>query len=732
MCTSRKGRCTMRNKYFPTPQILALLSIIVTHTTSFGMSQSQQHNAPASRLIDRPFLDAVAYVESHMAVLVEQIRGFSVLVSTIGEQWRRVAESQSPILLIIFIGFTILASIGAEFIVRHYCRRFHDKLPSYPVGELLPRITNTVFAICLEAVYAGCYIMVTFILYISILNTDGYAEIIASQYIIASYYIRLLIFLMIVLLSPSRPNLRIFPYRDEVARFMFHWMTLLCGIEIILVRSGIILKRLQAPENAFLALVAIVIVSTSFTLCLMIIKSRYWVAQTLSHQPSSGLPILSIQKNVAGFWHIPALLFICCITIIWELGVLGSNQILFGRVIAGLLTIPLFGAMDIWGQQLIAALWRKAGGRETVLHSQAESADTNENRKRLALTVYLQYVQLAYRVLLLILLFFMLLGLWNLDIPYGRMFTGSMLGLVAIVVISYMIWQLFTDWVDRKIKEEMPEEEDEADEGGKGGSRTGTLLLLLRKFVFVILVVLAIMFMLSAFGINIGPLIAGAGILGLAISFGAQSLVTDIFSGIFFLIDDAFRVGDYIDIGTAKGTVEHISLRSVRLRHHLGMVQTIPFGKIDTVTNYSRDFIITKLEIRVRYDTDIDKVRKIIKKIYQQLLVDEEFGPKLIGKVKSQGVKHMDDSAMIMRIKFTTPPGEQFVMRREIFRRIQEAFAQNNIEFAHRNVTVYMPPESETSKDSDSLRAVAGSAAGSAVLDEEKSTAQGAAASSER
>jgi len=116
----------------------------------------------------------------------------------------------------------------------------------------------------------------------------------------------------------------------------------------------------------------------------------------------------------------------------------------------------------------------------------------------------------------------------------------------------------------------------------------------------------------------------------------------------------------------------------------------------------------------------------------QQLLVDEEFGPKLIGKVKSQGVKHMDDSAMIMRIKFTTPPGEQFVMRREIFRRIQEAFAQNNIEFAHRNVTVYMPPESETSKDSDSLRAVAGSAAGSAVLDEEKSTAQGAAASSER
>ena len=123
------------------------------------------------------------------------------------------------------------------------------------------------------------------------------------------------------------------------------------------------------------------------------------------------------------------------------------------------------------------------------------------------------------------------------------------------------------------------------------------------------------MIALSELGVNIGPLIAGAGIVGLAVGFGAQTLVKDILSGLFFLIDDAFRVGEYIDVGDVRGMVEHISIRSLRLRHHRGPVHTIPFGEIHHLTNYSRDWAIMKLELRVPFDTDIEKVRKIIKKI---------------------------------------------------------------------------------------------------------------------
>jgi small-conductance mechanosensitive channel len=243
--------------------------------------------------------------------------------------------------------------------------------------------------------------------------------------------------------------------------------------------------------------------------------------------------------------------------------------------------------------------------------------------------------------------------------------------------------------------------------------------------------VIVSLIVLSSLGINIGPLIAGAGVIGLAIGFGAQTLVKDIISGIFFLIDDAFRVGDYVETAGCKGMVEQISLRSLKLRHPRGMVYTIPFGGMGTMTNFSRDYIITKLDIRVRYDTDVEKVRKIVKNINKAIMKDEEMGPVMLDKIKSQGVREMDDSAMIMRVKFKTIPGEQFVVRREVYRLIQEEFRANGIEFAHRNVTVYLPPEeagSESGEEGDTAAAAkvdskliqAGAAAAIAAAQEDK------------
>jgi small-conductance mechanosensitive channel len=226
--------------------------------------------------------------------------------------------------------------------------------------------------------------------------------------------------------------------------------------------------------------------------------------------------------------------------------------------------------------------------------------------------------------------------------------------------------------------------------------------LLLRKFILAVLVVMATLIILSSIGVNIGPLIAGAGVIGLAIGFGAQTLVKDIIAGLFFLMDDAFRVGDYIKTGGTKGMVEHISLRSLRLRHPRGMVNTIPFGDMGIVTNMSRDYIITKLDFRVRYDTDVERVRKIIKKkVYEPIMQNEKLASKLLDKIKSQGVREMDDSAMIMRVKYKTAPGEQFVIRKEVYRLMQEAFAEEGIEFAHRNVTVYIPPDTDETKSGE-------------------------------
>jgi len=281
----------------------------------------------------------------------------------------------------------------------------------------------------------------------------------------------------------------------------------------------------------------------------------------------------------------------------------------------------------------------------------------------------------------------------------------------VLLLVGLIIWEFVKSQIKKNIEEDKPQQESQGEErGGGGGSRSETLLLLLRKTIVFVLFAAVDVLLLSSMGINIGPLLAGAGVIGLAIGFGAQTLVRDIIAGIFFLIDDAFRVGDYIETGGLKGSVEHISLRSLRLRSPRGPVHTIPFGSMGTVTNNSRDYIISKLDFRVRYDTNVDKVRKIIKKINKKIMKDEEMGPVMLDKIKSQGVRELDDSAMIMRVKFKTIPGEQFVIRREVFRMMQEAFSKNGIEFAHRNVTVYLPPGEETEK-TDKKAIEAGAAA---------------------
>jgi small-conductance mechanosensitive channel len=292
-------------------------------------------------------------------------------------------------------------------------------------------------------------------------------------------------------------------------------------------------------------------------------------------------------------------------------------------------------------------------------------------------------------------LFFWVLDLWGLDLPLGRSVVQSAASIFATLLLAYVVWEISRTIIDRKLEEERGRSglDTEDLEEGAEGSRKGTLLTLLRKVIVALIGVIVVLITLNAVGINIGPLLAGAGIFGLAVGFGSQTLVKDILSGVFFLMDDAFRVGDYIETAGTKGMVEHISLRSLRLRHPRGMVYTIPFGDMGSVQNFSRDYIITKLDVRVRYDADIEKIRKIIKKISKELEKDEETGPLLLSKIKSQGVREMDDSAMILRVKYKTKPGDQFVVRREVYRRVQERFRTQGIEFAHRNVTVYLPPE---------------------------------------
>jgi len=308
------------------------------------------------------------------------------------------------------------------------------------------------------------------------------------------------------------------------------------------------------------------------------------------------------------------------------------------------------------------------------------------------------------------------MAIWGLDPaslaaagPAERTFQAIInVGLTAL--IGWTIWDFTRTLIDVRTAAEEPAggSEEAADgEGGLGASRTATLLPLLRSFALAAIGLTCLFTALSSLGVNVAPLVAGAGVLGLAIGFGAQTLVKDIVSGVFFLIDDAFRRGEYIDLGTVKGTVERISVRSLQLRHQLGAVHTIPFGDIAALTNYSRDWVIMKLPLRLTFDTDPQKVKKLVKSIGADLMEDELLGDGLLDPPKSQGVIQMEDSAMILRVKFKAVPGKQFAIRRELLHRIRAAFAEEGIRFANREVTVRV---SEDAKPTEKIEAIGGAA----------------------
>jgi small-conductance mechanosensitive channel len=258
----------------------------------------------------------------------------------------------------------------------------------------------------------------------------------------------------------------------------------------------------------------------------------------------------------------------------------------------------------------------------------------------------------------------------------------------ATVVAAWILWTALSAIIDEKMPP--PATPGDEDEIPGSASRLDTLLPLVRNTLLIGLAVVAVIVALATLGLDIGPLLAGLGVVGIAIGFGAQSLVRDVISGIFFLMEDAFRVGEYIDTGRLRGTVEGMSLRSVRLRHQNGQMHTIPFGQVQSVTNYSRDWSVVKFNLHLEPTSDIETVRKTIKRVGEELLDDPEIGAEFMQPLKMQGVVDVLQTALVVRCKFTATPLRPTYLQRQALRRLIEAFAARQIRFAAPNVTVQL------------------------------------------
>ena len=425
----------------------------------------------------------------------------------------------------------------------------------------------------------------------------------------------------------------------------------------------------------------------------MIIAVMWLIRRPVSIMLLAGRPPGGVRKLLTAIWPIIGTTIVLLLFVFALFSAIGLEE--KGALISVLKTLLLLLMVLPLILGAMGPLIREWG----VSDSELENLQTSRRGARGGI------VQAARAVVLLLAL--MALGqIWHIDIMeltasrLGERVAGMGAQILVTVAIAYILWAATKRWISSGQVDETADEAEEgdahagSDPGGQGLSRAATVLPLLRGFLFVTIFVVAVMAILASLGINIGPLIAAASVIGLAIGFGAQTLVADIISGVFFLIDDAFRKGEYIDVGGSTGTVEQISIRSMQLRHHNGPIHTIPYSTISTLTNFSRDWVIMKFELRVHFEQDVEKVRKLIKKVGKELLDDPEHGPQFLDGLKSQGVNRMDDSAFVIRCKFSAKPGNQWALRRVAYAKIQEAFAGAGIQFAPKRVVV----EAVTSK----------------------------------
>lgn len=259
------------------------------------------------------------------------------------------------------------------------------------------------------------------------------------------------------------------------------------------------------------------------------------------------------------------------------------------------------------------------------------------------------------------------------------------LRIVLILVVAYVAMRA----LGRLLKTFQAFAMTRADDNPEELKRISTLTQVFRYIFTVLITVLTIMLILSELGISIAPILATAGVVGVAVGFGAQSLVKDYFSGFFILLENQIRQGDVVDVAGKGGYVEEVTLRYIRLRDYDGNVHFIPNGAISIVTNLSREYAFSVIDLRVAYKEDTDYVISLMREVAAELRKDSAFADRILSDIEVAGVDALTESAVIIKCRFQVTALSQWDVRREFFRRIKQKFDEHNIEIPYPHLTAY-------------------------------------------
>ena len=650
----------------PTPS--DLLSVVTDHLQSIGSDMVDA----TSVLVAAPSL---------MGWFSRQINDPAILAG-----WEEVGRN---------IGLILAAAILADFVVRQLVRAIHRRATRRVPTSWFGRIGLLVLAVLLAALPFFAFLVAADV------TADYLQPKLSTRRVVivlihAFVYARLIIVTSwTLLLAPRSVGWALVPVSEETASYLFIWVRRFTQVAFYGFALIPAFWWLGAPGAVSAILQKLVALLLTVLGILFVLQNRQAVAQWIRPTPrpiadqeaaadasatrdavdeapaapASGT-IEVIRHRAAEVWHVLAIVYMVTIFAVYALKIEGGFVFVFR---ATALTIGILIAVRLLGRG-IRRLTDRGFAIPADLHERFPTLEARANR----------YVPVLNVGAIAVLWAFALLGLleaWGfgslawLSSTAGRQLTGSVITIVVILAVAFGCWEIFNAAIDRYLAG--------VDAHGQRVSRSArvrTLLPFARNAVWILLLLLVVLLVLSELGINIAPLLAGAGVVGLAIGFGSQALVKDIITGLFMLVEDTIAVGDVVDLGGGNtGVIEAISIRTIKLRDNAGSVHTIPYSTVTQIRNLTKDFAYHVIDLTVAYGSDPDQVIATLRAVYDDMKGDPAFGPFMIAEIEIFGLNGFAPNTMNFQGRIKTLPMKQWAIGREFSRRLKRALDEAKI-----------------------------------------------------
>ncbi|QPH55473.1 mechanosensitive ion channel domain-containing protein [Pontivivens ytuae] len=584
-----------------------------------------------------------------------------------------IAAAQSLLLVIVvtYAVFMVLKA-GGRWIDRRLGREAENR-------SVLERVALAVTSSILEVVVVALSWAAGYV--VSLFAAGGGDIALQSLYLNAFLIVELSKVVVRALLAPRVSNLRLVRLPDRGARSISRWLALSIG----LLTYGQLLAVPIVNRNAsFLAgsalgtVINIIVVLMAIT---VVLRHRRSITSWLLSEPEEGKKKRGAMRTLVRLWPVPVLLYLVSLLVIVAtrpggilFPLLQDTGRIIGAGLAGWIVVSLLSGAIARGVRLP----QKTRERFPLL----------ERRLNSFVPKFLMVIRFLV-IAAVISVTLDVTGVANiggwLTSERGLAMTGAVASATVILLIAFGIWLVFSSWVEYRLN---------PDYGRPPTARETTLLTLLRNAATIALLVITLMIVLSELGLDIGPLLASAGVLGLAIGFGAQKMVQDIITGVFIQFENAINVGDVISVGGVTGVVEKLTVRSVSLRDLHGVFHIIPFSSVDLVSNYMREFSFYVCDMGIAYREDVEEAKVAMHDAFAELKKGES-GRDVLGELEWFGLNSFGDSAVVLRARIKTLPGKQWATGREYNALLKRIFDERGIEIPFPHQTIYWGEDKE-------------------------------------